>query len=300
MPYYEVMAGGRVSGGTAELAAPLGSVPAKAVPELLADAIAEGATDSDALRALVATRVEAFADEAPDDYYRDFHSDEPFSLDGRGPGECGAGVLDVVKVDIDEAKALLKRAEKGGEAADESVHGAIVSAARSLLMIYGLEPKKDREVFAAFREKLVEPGWVSVDSAELTDAAMDWRVGDRDSLTDLIEATGGLTKRVDELFASLDSHLAFRAAPVEQGDGSNSGDERGAHVADLRTVACPINFVKAKIALSAIPVGEVLDVLLDEGEPMRNVPASFSEQGQEVLAVEREEDHYRLTVRRIK
>ena len=36
-----------------------------------------------------------------------------------------------------------------------------------------------------------------------------------------------------------------------------------------------MNFVKAKLALEKIAVGEILEVLLDDGEPIQNVPSSF-------------------------
>ena len=65
-------------------------------------------------------------------------------------------------------------------------------------------------------------------------------------------------------------------------------------------MGCPLNFVKAKLELEKIDVGEVLEVLLDEGEPVRNVPASFEGQGQEVIEVKQVDDHFRVRVRRVK
>ncbi|MHC4265219.1 MAG: sulfurtransferase TusA family protein, partial [Planctomycetota bacterium] len=47
-----------------------------------------------------------------------------------------------------------------------------------------------------------------------------------------------------------------------------------------------------------VDVGEVLEILLDDGEPAQNVPASFSEQGQEVLQTEDKGDHISVKVRR--
>ena len=67
---------------------------------------------------------------------------------------------------------------------------------------------------------------------------------------------------------------------------------------DLRGIKCPINFVKAKIELEQLETGDVLDILLDDGEPVRNVPASFTEQGEEVLSVLNESSHFRVKVRR--
>jgi TusA-related sulfurtransferase len=59
-----------------------------------------------------------------------------------------------------------------------------------------------------------------------------------------------------------------------------------------------MNFVKAKVALSAVPVGEILQVLLDHGEPANNVPASFAEQGQEIVSMGPVGEHFQLEIRR--
>ncbi|PKN01560.1 MAG: sulfurtransferase TusA family protein [Elusimicrobia bacterium HGW-Elusimicrobia-1] len=48
---------------------------------------------------------------------------------------------------------------------------------------------------------------------------------------------------------------------------------------DLRGVACPMNFVKTKIALAALQKDELLEVILDEGEPAANVPRSVEGEG---------------------
>jgi TusA-related sulfurtransferase len=44
-----------------------------------------------------------------------------------------------------------------------------------------------------------------------------------------------------------------------------------------------MTFVKAKVALEELEIGQVLAVTLNEGEPAENVPRSFKEEGQEVL-----------------
>ena len=55
---------------------------------------------------------------------------------------------------------------------------------------------------------------------------------------------------------------------------------------DLSGVACPMNFVKTKIKLSTMAIGSQLDVILDNGAPIENVPLSLEEQGQKVLEKE--------------
>lgn len=55
---------------------------------------------------------------------------------------------------------------------------------------------------------------------------------------------------------------------------------------DLRGTPCPMNFVKTKLALEEMGPGEVLEVILDEGEPMRNVPRAVKEEGHRIVRVE--------------
>ena len=61
-----------------------------------------------------------------------------------------------------------------------------------------------------------------------------------------------------------------------------------------------MNFVKAKLELEKLETGAILGVLLDEGEPVRNVPESFTEQGQEVMEIKNNGDHFCLKVSRKK
>jgi len=109
-------------------------------------------------------------------------------------------------------------------------------------------------------------------------------MGDRDSIEDLAPQVKDLIKRVEELFLSLDAGLKFRVEPIKD-EGGPVGLQEKTHKIDLCGVKCPLNFVKAKLEIEKIKIGEVLEVLLDDGEPLRNVPASFAEQGQEVLDV---------------
>ena len=56
---------------------------------------------------------------------------------------------------------------------------------------------------------------------------------------------------------------------------------------DLRGVICPYNFVKTKLKLETMELGQVLSVLLDDGDPIKNVPRSVSDDGHTVLSQER-------------
>lgn len=67
---------------------------------------------------------------------------------------------------------------------------------------------------------------------------------------------------------------------------------------DLRGVTCPYNFVRTKLKLETMKQGQVLSVLLDDGDSIRNVPRSVENEGHTVLSQERADQAYRVLIRR--
>ena len=60
-----------------------------------------------------------------------------------------------------------------------------------------------------------------------------------------------------------------------------------------------MTFVKAKAAIEELEVGDVLEVIMNEGEPVQNVPRSMKEDGQQVLKLEKiegQEGKFRMYV----
>ncbi len=65
---------------------------------------------------------------------------------------------------------------------------------------------------------------------------------------------------------------------------------------DLRGVSCPTNFVKAKLALEDVDTGTTVRILLDDGEPVKNVPRSLKADGHKLIGLEEIDGHYLLTL----
>ena len=68
---------------------------------------------------------------------------------------------------------------------------------------------------------------------------------------------------------------------------------------DLRGTPCPLNFVRTKLKLQRMPAGELLEVWLDAGEPVEQVPDSLRSEGFVIeKLVASAEDYFLLQVRR--
>lgn len=67
---------------------------------------------------------------------------------------------------------------------------------------------------------------------------------------------------------------------------------------DLRGTPCPINFVRTKLKLEQMPVGELLEVWLDAGEPIEQVPQSLTVEGYTIENLQENDGFFILHVRR--
>ncbi len=67
---------------------------------------------------------------------------------------------------------------------------------------------------------------------------------------------------------------------------------------DLRGTPCPINFVRTKIRLEKMPAGGLLEVWLDPGEPIEQVPDSLTMAGYQVEQIVDYAGYFALLVRR--
>lgn len=70
-------------------------------------------------------------------------------------------------------------------------------------------------------------------------------------------------------------------------------------IVDLRGVTCPMNFVKAKLAQEMVETGDTVQFLLEDGEPVKNVPRSIKGDGHKLLSLEETDGYYTLTVEKV-
>ena len=78
--------------------------------------------------------------------------------------------------------------------------------------------------------------------------------------------------------------------------GITMGDKKVNANLDLRGVVCPTNFVKTKLKLEELNAGDILEIVIDDGEPMANVPRSIKEEGHRIIKVEKLDGSFRLLI----
>lgn len=61
-------------------------------------------------------------------------------------------------------------------------------------------------------------------------------------------------------------------------------------VKDCKGVGCPMNLVYAKVELAKLQQGQVLEIILDDGAPVNNVPKSAEKEGHTIVGKKRLED----------
>jgi sulfite reductase (ferredoxin) len=249
-------------------------------------------------------------------FYRDWGATEDFSLAGLGPGECGAGVFDMIETDLKDARTHLESAREllegktGNPSSD--LFKALAFTTKALLITRGVEPTSEPEAIKEFEKNFADKGYVPEKFRGLEMRGELFRSGhlNEEGLRQGLGLVEELLKTVNRLYESMDDTMIFaeleeeKKAPEaeetkEEGEKEKTDEGKVADVVmDLRGVKCPINYVKAKIRLETMQKGQTLFMYLDEGEPIRNVPSSFKNDGQEILKMEKTGEYYELLVRK--
>jgi sulfite reductase (ferredoxin) len=306
VPHYVVQLGGHVEEGKTVLASGAYAIPARNVPNFLVEFLrsfdssgqqpdfaaylaADGRQVAESLSRKYADVPEFAKDK---NYYFDWGAEEIFSLAGRGPGECGAGVFDLIQVDLASAGEALEAGR---------LFSATALAARALLVTRGEQADTDRQSLELFRRHFVEPGVVSAEFTPLIEKAQRaLTAADPEAGFDATnQEVASLLAAVRDLYESMGPSLRLPApscaAPLTAApwQGAVPADV----TQDLRGIVCPLNYVKTKMALGKLNAGQVLAVLLDE-KGSQNVPTSAANDGHEVLSVTREAQHWRVAIRK--
>lgn len=234
-------------------------------------------------------------------YYFDWGAETPFSIVGRGVAECSAGLFDMIELDLNIIRSHRKELENetDKDKINRLLYQIIYSSSRMLLVTRGLEPKTTGDAFNFFIENFIEYGLVEKDYKDIVSLARDEKTYDFSARRDEIYA---LADRVIALYESMDDSLQFKGGvnPAQLPEGKPGQGEKPAEVRlkDLRGVACPMNFVQTKIQLSGMQPGEVLEIWIDDGHPINNVPASIRNEGHTILEQIQTDNYWRVLIKK--
>ena len=67
---------------------------------------------------------------------------------------------------------------------------------------------------------------------------------------------------------------------------------------DLSGISCPTNFVKARLKLEDMTQGEILELIVDQGGSVRNVPRALEMDGHEILGIEPCAHQFKVVVKK--
>jgi TusA-related sulfurtransferase len=67
---------------------------------------------------------------------------------------------------------------------------------------------------------------------------------------------------------------------------------------DLSGIPCPQNSARALLRLEGMDQGKTLEIILDDGEPYRNVPPSLVQEGHTIVTIEKKDLQWHLLVTR--
>jgi sulfite reductase (ferredoxin) len=298
-PGYQVYLAARRD-SSPRLAEPVGSISARDVPNFVVrlltayeQAQASGLTawlETEGRRVaenLLAEYKDVPSFEEDKNYYFDWGADAIFSLADRGAAECSAGLFDMIDLDLNAINACRQALETESDRAkvNQLLYDMLYAASRMLLVTRGAEPKTVEETFAMFTANFIDAGLVDSRFRAIVALAQSNRDADFVPLAADVRA---LADDVAELYRDMDDSLQFKNIAPKL--------EETKQTKDLRGVACPMNFVLTKIELSKLQPGDFLEVWLDDGQPINNVPASLRNEGHIIIEQTQTADYWKVVV----
>jgi len=310
-PGYNVYAGAVVHDGKTKLAQMLGDVPARNLPSLVKDVFVSYLSKESRVK----TFRDYIADEGKEDirrilsrykeipsfdddknYYYDWGAQKIFSLAERGTGECSAGLYDLIEVDLNNIRQTRTKLSTDIDNKERLLGDLVLFASRALLISRGVEPKNDQELYEAFREHFITAGHIDPSFTELTIIAQRKEYG---LLVKKEEQVISFTQAIESLYQSMDNSFNFKQQEVLSKKFQVIGQDRKGLppiTKDLRGVICPLNFAKTKVELARLNSGDLLEIWLDDGKPIENVPGSVLGEGHKIIAQEKLGEYWKVII----
>ena len=221
---------------------------------------------------------------------------------------------------------------------EKLLHDIVFSENRMLLVTRGLDPRTDEDVYNGFEKEFIAAGIIPQKFKVLTDKArnneslieqkplideladllndlyqnmddsLQFKLPAVQSPTDFTDNTdskgksAGQKNRSEKEEKSVSSVKSVGQKNTSENEQKSSAGEPEAVSPDVkkdfRGVMCPMNFVKTKIALTPMQSGQILEILLDDGAPIENVPGSVKNEGHTILSTEKVENYWKVLIKK--
>ena len=329
-PYYQVLLGGHMIENASSYGLATGKIHGKYIPafieELTGKYTAErhdeesftdyvGRLGKAEIKSILSKYDKIPAYEEAPEFYVDTGDTKEFQLK-TGVGECAGQLVELVSFKLEEADRLIYESglnlEKGDyQDSAELAFNAMIRAADGLLTTEGLQYIDDATTVADFRARFFEPGnffagygahffkAMEEDSSAFNHELAHRRV---EEATLFVEEShnvyGRMRIKQEEEEQSRRKTRRSRPARKPRVVKQTKPVEEIVDSLDLKGVACPFNYVQAKIRLETMQLGQLLEVTIDDGEPIENVPKSLTNDGHEIVDTKKVGQHYRLTIRK--
>ena len=329
-PLYLVLLGGHMIENASSYGLAIGKIHARYIPEFIEELTgkytaerSEEETFTDYVTRLGKAEIKTILskyykippyEEAPE-FYVDTGDTKDFQLK-TGVGECAGKLVALVSMKLEEADRLIYKAglslEDGTykESADNA-YDAMIRAADGLLTTAGLQYIDDATTISEFRKHFFDAGnffagfgahlfkATEEDTSTFDQEKAHHRV---EEATLFVEESHNVYNRMrikqEEEEASKRKSRRSRPAPRPKVIKEKKLVEEIADSLDLKGVACPFNYVQAKVRLETMDVGQLLEITIDDGEPIENVPKSLTNDGHDIVDTKKIGQHYRLTIKK--
>lgn len=209
----------------------------------------------------------------------------------------------MIDVDLNIIRKNLEELEKTEDSsqANTLLYEIAFSSSRMLLVTRGAEPHSNIEVFDQFISLFINEGLISDNFRQLIEKIRNHNTTQLITEKNQIKT---LAQTVVDLYENMDDSLQFKSAPkvnlnqevtqINEFKQTNIPEK----IKDFRGVACPMNFVKTKIELSTLGAGSLLEIWLDDGQPIQNVPGSVRNEGHEILSLVQVDEYWKILIRK--
>lgn len=235
-------------------------------------------------------------------YYFDWGAETVFSIVDRGAAECSAGLFDMIELDMNNINSYKQslETETDLQKINQLLYNTVYAAARMLLVTRGAEPKTVEDTFGLFVRNFIESGLVEEKFRPVVESAQQNRQADfvsrKNEIIDLAASVIALYQNMDDSLQFKNVKLGAAEKEILRPEEKIGEVER--KFKDLRGVACPMNFVQTKILLSSMKTDEILEIWLDDGQPILNVPGSVRNEGHAVLAQTQNDDFWKVVIKK--